>query len=174
LAPKTLERYNEQAALLDPALLAMKLIEITPLHLNRERKRLLASGGRHRRTKEPRPLSKKTVRNVAGVLSSAFSRATKWGVLSVNPVTNSEPPIPPKRRGCSLTTAQQDLLIDSATGPWWIGTYLKLDAATGARRGEVLALRWSDIQDGRVTIARSLSQTRKESLILRAPKRRTF
>src|SRR5260370_28735205 len=34
-------------------------------------------------------------------------------------------------------------------------------AATGARRGEVLALRWSDIQDGRAIITRSLSQTRQ-------------
>ncbi len=38
--------------------------------------------------------------------------------------------------------------------------FLELSAATGARRGEVLALRWSDIQDGAVSISRSLSQTR--------------
>ena len=31
---------------------------------------------------------------------------------------------------------------------------------TGCRRGEVLALRWSDIQDGRAMVARSLTQTR--------------
>jgi integrase len=170
LAPKTGERYHDQAAMLDPELLGMKLSEITPLHLNREWRRLLASGGRHRRTKEPRPLSKKTVRNIAGVLSSAFSRAIKWGLVAVNPVTNSEPPIPPKRRGSALTTPQQDLLIESATGPWCIGAYLKLDAALGARRGEVLALRWSDIQDGRVRIGRSLSQTKKEGLIFKSTK----
>src|SRR5258707_5744949 len=35
-----------------------------------------------------------------------------------------------------------------------------MSAATGARRGEVLALRWSDIQDGRAIIARSLTQTK--------------
>ena len=34
-------------------------------------------------------------------------------------------------------------------------------AALGARRGEVLALRWSDILDGRATIARSLAQTKQ-------------
>jgi len=38
---------------------------------------------------------------------------------------------------------------------------LEVAAATGARRGEVLALRWSDIQDGRAIIARSLTQTRQ-------------
>jgi integrase len=35
---------------------------------------------------------------------------------------------------------------------------LELCAASGARRGEVMALRWSDIRDGQVTISRSLSQ----------------
>ena len=160
LAPKTAERYHEQATYIDPGLLAMPLADITPLHLNREWKRLLACGGHHRRTKAPRPLSKKTVRNIAGVLSSAFSRGIRWGLLALNPVSNSEPPIPKKRKGAALTTAQQDLLIDSATGPWCITTYLKTKAALGARRGEVLALRWQDIENGRVTIARSLSQTR--------------
>jgi hypothetical protein len=38
--------------------------------------------------------------------------------------------------------------------------FLKIDAALGARRGEVLALRWSDVEDGRVVIGRSLCQTK--------------
>ena len=59
LAPKTAERYHEQAAYIDHSLLAMAFADITPLHLNREWKRLLACGGYHRRTKAPRPLSKK-------------------------------------------------------------------------------------------------------------------
>jgi integrase len=59
----------------------------------------------------------------------------------------------------ALTTAHQDLLIDAASGPWCLSTYLDMDAGCGGRRGEVHALRWSDIEDGRVTIARSLSQT---------------
>ena len=61
LAPKTVERYHEQAAYIDPGLLDMPLGDIMPLHLNREWKRLQASGGHHRRTKAPRPLSKKTL-----------------------------------------------------------------------------------------------------------------
>ena len=39
--------------------------------------------------------------------------------------------------------------------------FLELCAATGARRGEILALLWSDVQDGRAIITRSLSQTRQ-------------
>jgi integrase len=161
LAPKTIERYRELAAYLAPELLAMPLGEITPLHLNREWNRLLKSGGHHRKSKEARPLSAKTVRNAAGLVSSAFARAEKWGLVTSNPVTNSEPPVPKKHRGIALTPAQQALVFASATGPWCITIFLEVAAATGARRGEVLALRWSDIQDGRATITRSLTQTRK-------------
>ena len=44
LAPKTVERYREQAVYLAPELLALPIAEITPLHLAREWKRLLGEG----------------------------------------------------------------------------------------------------------------------------------
>jgi integrase len=84
----------------------------------------------------------------------------KWGLVSANPVPASEPPVPKKHRGVALTPTQQQTLIDAATEPWFLETFLEMCAATGARRGEVLALRWSDIRDGRVVITRSLTQTR--------------
>ncbi len=160
LAPKTIERYHEQAAYLNPELLAMQLADITPLHLNREWNRLLQNGGRTRRDKTPRPLSAKSVRSIAGVVSSAFLRAVKWGLLQTNPVSNSEPPVPKKHRGMALLPTEQMLLIESASGPSYLPMFLELSAATGARRGELLALRWSDIEGGDVLITRSLTQTR--------------
>jgi len=161
LAPKTAERYQDQAAYLDPELLQMPIEEITPLHLEREWNRLLKSGGRHRKTKEPRPLSRKTVHNIAGVLSSAFARAIKWRLVVANPVPSSEPPTARKRVGVALTAAQQAEVVNAATGPWCISIFLELAAATGARRGEVLALRWSDLQGANITISRSLTQTKQ-------------
>ncbi len=160
LAPKTIERYHEQAACLHPSLLAMPLADITPLHLSREWTRLLESGGRHRGTKAPRPLSRKSVRNIAGVVSSAFLRAIKWGLVKSNPVSNSEPPVPRKREGKVLMPSEQVLLIDSAASIWCLPMFLEFSAATGARRGEVLALRWSDINGSDLVITRSLTQTR--------------
>jgi integrase len=162
LAPTTIHGYREKAAYLDPQLLAMPLNEVTPLHLNREWTRLLKSGGHHRKTKAARPLSRKTVRHIAGLVSSAFSRAAFWGLVTTNPVKFSEPPVPARHRAIALTVAQQDLLIAAAAGPWWLTTFLKLSAALGARRGEVLALRWKDISDGRATVARSLTQVKTE------------
>jgi integrase len=139
----------------------MPLAEITPLHLGREWKRLSESGGRHRRTKQPRALSAKTVRNIAGVVSSAFARAIRWCLVTTNPVTNSEPPRLNKHCGIALTVAQQTTLIEASSGPWCLAIFLEVAAALGARCGEVLALRWSDMKDGRVTIARSLTQTKQ-------------
>jgi integrase len=165
LAGKTIERYQDFAKYLSPELLAMPLSDITALHLNREWTRLLKSGGRTRATKtrpsQPRPMSAKTVRNIAGLVSSAFSRAIRWGMLTHNnPVKNSEPPIPKKRPKVALTVGEQDNLIAAATGFWCMATFIEVAAALGARRGEVLALRWSDIVGGRAIIARSLSQTK--------------
>jgi integrase len=160
LSPTTVQGYRNKLALLDAELLAMSLFEITPLHLSREWTRLLKSGGRDRKTKERRPLGRKTVREVAGMVSAAFNRGIIWRIATGNPVKASEPPVPKKHKACALTVAQQDLLIESATGPWCIKAFLRVCAALGARRGEVLALRWSDIQDGRASIERSLIQTR--------------
>jgi len=159
LAAKTTERYREQAAYLSPDLRAMPL-PITPLRFSDEWDRLLESGGRHRKTKKARPLSKKLIRNIAGVVSSAYVRAIRWGLASFNPVPNSEPPVPVRREGIALTPAQQSLVIEAALGCWCLSAFLELSAATGARRGEVLALAWSDLHDGHVVIARSLSQTK--------------
>lgn len=156
-----MERYREQSAYLSPPLLAMPLRDITALHLSREWSRLLENGGHHRKTKESRPLSAKTVRNIAGVVSSAFARAIKWGLVPFNPVAHSEMPVVRRKKGIALTPAQQRLLIDSATGVWCLPAFLELSAATGARRGEVLALRWADVQNGEVIVSRSLSQTKQ-------------
>jgi hypothetical protein len=87
LAPKTVERYREMAGYIAPELLAMNMIEITPLHLSREWTWLLKCGGHARKSKTPRTMKPKTVRNIAGLVSSAFMRAIKWGLATTNPVT---------------------------------------------------------------------------------------
>lgn len=159
LAPKTAERYREMAIYLAPELLALPLGEVTSLHLAREWDRLLKDGG-HTRKGGPRPMSAKTVRNIAGLVSSAFSRGIRWGLCASNPVTQSEPPIPAKRRGIALVPSQQDLMRESASGPWCLPEFLELAAASGCRRGEVLALRWTDLDGNKAYSSRSLTQTR--------------
>jgi len=160
LALKTTERYRQQLPYISAALMSTPLGQIKPVHLSREWTRLLESGGHTRKMKESRPLSAKTVRNIAGMVSSAFARGIKWGLVEMNPVTNSEPPKVQKHMAIALTPSQQQLVMEAASGPWCMRAYLEIAAATGCRRGDLLALRWSDIQDGRLTVERSLSQTK--------------
>jgi integrase len=169
LAPKTVERYAEMATYIAPELLSMNLNEITPLHLSREWTRLLKSGGHLRKSTTPRPMKPKTVRNIAGLVSSAFVRAIKWGLTTTNPVTHSDLPKVRKRIGMALLPSEQDRLTQCATGPWCLPAFLDVAAASGARRGEVLALRWSDIKGMTALIDRSLCQTR-EGLIFKETK----
>ncbi len=156
---------------LDADLLAMPLPKIKPIHLSREWNRLLTSGGRGR--KAGKPLSRKTVRNIAGVVSSAYTRGLRWGIAEINPVEASEPPVPKKKESIALTVEQQEQLIEGATAPWGMDVFLELDAATGARRGELLGLQWPDLQGNRLMIGRSLSQVGQE-VFLKEPKNKKF
>jgi integrase len=171
LAAKTLKRYREMADYLDTELMNMELPKIRPLHLSREWNRLLTSGGRGR--KLGKPLSRKTVRNIAGLVSSAYTRGIRWGIVEVNPVQASEPPVPRKKEGVVLTIEQQEKLIASADAAWGMGAFLELDAATGARRGELLGLQWTDLQGNHLMIGRSLSQVGQD-VFLKEPKNKKF
>lgn len=169
LEAKTVERYRQDGAYLSAELRATPLNEITAVNFTREWNRLRESGGHHRRTREARPLSTKTVRNIAGFVSSAFTRALSWGLVQSNPVTaSSRPRGGEKRPSIALTPEQHRLMVDASTH-WIVPTILEVCAGLGARRGEVLALRWSDIVGDEVTIGRSLSQT-KQTLRFKEPK----
>jgi integrase len=171
LAPKTLQRYREMADYLDAELLAMPIPAIKPLHLSREWNRLLTSGGRGR--KNGKPLSRKTVRNIAGLVSSAYTRGLRWGIADVNPVPASEPPVPKKKEGIALSVEQTEELVAGATAPWGMDVFLELDAATGARRGELLGLQWTDLNANQLMIGRSLSQV-GQGVFLKEPKNKKF
>lgn len=171
LAAKTLRRYREMADYLDADLLSMPIPKIKALHLSREWNRLLTSGGRGR--KAGKPLSRKTVRNIAGLVSSAYTRGMRWGIAELNPVQASEPPVPKRKEGIALSVEQQEQLIAGATAPWGMGVFLELDAATGARRGELLGLQWADLQANQLMIGRSLSQVGQE-VFLKEPKNKKF
>jgi integrase len=171
LAAKTLRRYREMAQYLDSDLLKMEIPKIKPLHLSREWNRLLTSGGRGR--KAGKPLSRKTVRNIAGLVSSAYTRGLRWGIAEINPVEASEPPIPKKKEGIALSVEQQEQLIAGATAPWGMDVFLELDAASGARRGELLGLQWTDLDGNHLMIGRSLSQVGQQ-VFLKEPKNKKF
>lgn len=101
-----------------------------------------------------------TVRQVHAVLSGALGQAVKWGWIGVNPARSASPPSVRPAGIRAPTTAEVRRLIDAAVDrDPSLGRMVLLAALTGARRGELCALRWTDLdfERGTVRIARSIA-----------------
>jgi len=90
-------------------------------------------------------MSNSSVRQIHNLLNGAFTRAERWRWLGANPVRQAEPPPPPKADPNPPSPVQAAAIASAAwTDPGW-GMLVWLAMTTGARRGELCALRWSDI-----------------------------
>lgn len=117
-----------------------------------------------------------TVRKLHNCLSAAYSAAIRWDLLTVNPCHGARAP---KTRNAPETVPGVDTLRaileaarddDEQTLVW-----LTLAIVTGARRGEVLALRWRDVDFAKRIISvnasiddsrnRGTTKTRKTRLV---------
>jgi integrase len=99
-------------------------------------------------------LSAGTVRLVHGVLHAAVAQAQRWEWIWMNPAAHASPPphVPNEIR--PPRPADVALLIAKATAfDPALGTFLRLAASTGARRSQLLALRWKDIDLERCRIS---------------------
>lgn len=94
---------------------------------------------------EHRKVSVHQIHKLHGALSAAFTQAVRWGRVSSHPVRGALLPKLPDRKVSPPSKAQIDLLLAEAAKDIQTHTWLRLAVMTGARRGEVLALRWSDI-----------------------------
>ena len=104
-------------------------------------------------------LSAGTVRRIHGVLHAALAQAQRWEWIWINPVAHASPPTHVPNEIHPPSPADVALLIDKATAadPAF-GTFLRLAASTGARRSQLLALRWKDVDLARrrVSFTRAL------------------
>jgi integrase len=92
-----------------------------------------------------RPMSNSSVRQIHNLLNGAFTRAVRWRWVGANPVRQAEPPPLPKADPQPPSPAQAAIIAEKAwTDPGW-GMLVWLSMTTGARRGELCALRWNDV-----------------------------
>lgn len=91
--------------------------------------------------------STKTMRETIGVLYRGFKQAKKDGKIPVNPVDKEEIEIPKKQKKTQKVLSTQELhaLYEAMKNSRWIWA-MKFLLVTGLRRGELLALRQSDIE----------------------------
>jgi integrase len=164
-APKTLERYCELGAYLIRELGDVRLNELATSKIQEAIHRLQDHGGR-RTEAEPcgRALAPKTVRHLGTLLYTLLSDADRLGVLQIaHPMANRRVLLPKltKRRPAVLDERKLQTLFDRARDTR-LYPFIVLAAATGCRRGELLALQWSDLDfdTGLLTVSKSLEQTR--------------
>jgi integrase len=93
-----------------------------------------------------RPMSPAAIRRVHAILSAALGYAVSWGWIEKNPAEYAHPPKLKRRRAKPPDAEQVARLLNLAweTG-WEVAMFLWLATTTGARRGELVGLRWSAV-----------------------------
>ena len=149
-SPKTVREtrgYMDRSLL--PTLGSKSLARLKPTELDAFYRRLLASGG-----SGGRPLAPGTVRRIHGILRRALNQGIKWGWIGINPAMATTPPRVPASD--IKPPAPKDLarvLRRAGEESPDLACYLILAAATGARRSELIALRWTDVDLDAATVS---------------------
>jgi integrase len=158
----TFERYEQITRLhLKPALGRVKLKALTPAHVRVLYREKLEAGS-----------SARTVRYVHTTLHKALKQAVMDGLLPRNATEAVKPPQPIREEMHPLTPERAKLLLQVAHD---IGDRLEvlyvLAIHTGLRQGELLGLKWDDVDldDGSLQVRRTLAIT-KSGPVFTSPK----
>ena len=160
-------------AYLVPLLGKTLLRDLSPKIVSDALRQLLAEGRRQVR-RDRVGLSAKTVRNVAGCLHKACGDAVKWGLLPTNPVAAVE--LPRYERPaviCWDSDQAATFLAHAAASGDPLYVLWRLLLVTGLRRGELLGLRWPDVDLVEATITVTQSRVKvDEGIVVSTPKTR--
>jgi len=161
LAPTTFWRYTNRTKHVRDAIGKVKLDKVTPYLLDE-----------FYRSPAVTPHAAQGIAYT--ILGPAFKQAHRWGWIASNPAKDASPPSSIKRQ--MNPPAHDEVLALTAAllrdGPEWLGVFVHLLAVTGARKGEVLGLRWDDIdwQAGAISIRRNVARTPALGVFTKEPK----
>jgi integrase len=148
--PRTALRYRQ---LLDlhvvPVIGSVKLAKLRPAHVQQVVDGASASG-----------LAPRTVAGVYRTLHGALAQGVRWQLLAVNAAAAVRPPRTERPKLHAADTAKVAKVLDAARGTR-LYVPLAVAASTGLRRGELLALRWSevDLDAGSLRVTASLQRS---------------
>ena len=156
----TFERYEQIVRLhLKPALGRVKLKALTPAHVRGLYREKLDAG-----------LSPRSVQYVHVTLHKALKQAIADGLIPRNATEAVKPPQVRREEMRPLNAEQARILFDTDKGDRLAALYV-LAVTTGLRQGELLGLKWDDIdlEVGTLQVRRTLT-TAKGGPVLSAPK----
>jgi integrase len=132
-----------------PSLGRLKLKKLTPLDVQSLYRDRLDAG-----------LSPSTVNKIHTVFHKALSQAVRWNLIPRNVTKAVKPPRPAAEEMRPLSSEETRRLLNEARGDRLEALYV-LAVTTGMRRGELLGLKWSDIdlENATVSVRRTLTRT---------------
>src|ERR671912_2206431 len=133
-----------------PALGRLKLTNLNALHLQGFYRDRLDSG-----------LSGSTVQKMHHVLHKALAQAFKWNLIPRSPADSVKAPTPTPKEMQPLSASEARKLLEAAQGDKLEALYV-LAVHTGMRRGELLALKWADVDLDLATVRVRRTLTRGE------------
>ena len=141
---KTYESYIKNH--IKPSIGNIPLTKLTTLDLQRLYQKLLTEGrvDRLEAQNQPKGLSPKTVRNINQVISSAMQLAIQQHLISHDPTDGCALPKTEHREMQALSADQLAAFLLEAKHSGVFEMYY-IELATGLRRGELLGLKWEDI-----------------------------
>jgi integrase len=167
LSPSTLREYRRLLEkIILPQFGSIKVRAIRPSDLDTFYASL------RRRGVSGRPLSAQSVHHVHALIRRLLNQALKWGWILANPALNATPPrvdrveleVPDVQTVTHIINFAQERNPD-------IACFLRLAAVTGARRGELCAIRWRDFdKSGGLSIKHSIVDGRNDELIEKGTK----
>ena len=153
LRPRTVQRYESLIRIhVLPTLGDVPLRKLTPQQLSNLYSSLLT----HQ--------SSASVAQLHAVLFGAFRLALRWSLIGRNPAEAVQPP-KIQRREMDVLTPEQAQTLMRADDP--LSCLYVLALTTGMRQGELLALRWRDVdlEEGVIRVNRNLVRVKGEWLL---------
>lgn len=188
LAPTTYTAYSRIINnYIVPALGHLRLKDIKPLHVQLFVRNLsddnLCKATRREKTKSgesvlvthTKKFSSATIRRYYVVLQSILHSACKLGLVPSNPADDEKielPPLEPSKTEIFTKDEAADMLNCLSAEPLMWQCLINLAIVSGCRRGELVALQWSDIDfDGcTVSISKSVYQLKGQPVSIKQPK----
>ena len=140
LSPSTTRRYESIIKVhIEPTVGKQRILDLSPYEIETYFRRLKDLG-----------LSRSSVRQTRAVLARVCRLARRWsGNVLPNPISESELPVWKLSDQNTVRAPSPDevrmLIRQSRKGDLRLSCFLRIIVATGMRRGEACALRWSDI-----------------------------
>jgi len=164
VAPRTFEAYRRIIRTrIVPSLGSIQLGQLRPAHIVAAERAWLEAGSLTRRGKA---LAPRTVVQAHRILREALQQAVRWQMLTVNPADAVSPPRVPHGEMHAFDASETARFLRAVSGSEF-GPAFTTAVYSGLRLGELLGLRWRDVDldAGALSIQQTLHRTEGGQLV---------